>query len=104
MEAVDQLEKANKIASRILSGLSVSEDEFRYMAMFNLTAITQILWELNHQGRPETNPHTSLLAGVETRSQRLGESSLWKRGIRLLPLLGPLAGFLAGLGIGYLIP
>jgi hypothetical protein len=96
MNSSDQLEKANEIGRKILSGQTVAEAEYRYMVMFNLTAITQLLWELssqtNHGYASEKNIQAQ--SGVNLRS--------WTG--RFLRILVPLAGLLAGIGIGYLIP
>ncbi len=96
MNSSDQLEKANEIGRKILSGETVSEAEYRYMVMFNLTAITQLLWELSSQTKHD-----------EARERNIqGQSGMdpkdWTS--RFIQVLLPLAGFLAGLGIGYLIP
>jgi hypothetical protein len=96
MNSSDQLEKANEIGRKILSGETVSEAEYRYMVMFNLTAITQLLWELSSQTK-QSEAHERNIQGQSGMDQKDWTS-------RFIPVLVPLAGFLAGLGIGYLIP
>jgi len=68
--------------------------------MFNLTAMTQLLWELsnsqdsskNRLGAAETDPNS-----------QSGRRRLKSRSMSLVPLAA-LVAFLAGLGLGYLIP
>jgi hypothetical protein len=101
LETAVELDEANEIARRILTKQNVSQDEFRYAVMFNLTAMTQLLWELsNVQGGPSKNKPRTARAGSYAPN---GPSDTRKKVIRLVPLAA-LAAFLAGLGLGYMIP
>jgi len=57
LDPVAEFNEADEIARRILTRKTVSDDEFRYVVMFNLTAMTQLLWELsnNQLDRPKNN-------------------------------------------------
>jgi len=96
MSSSDQLEKANEIGRKILSGQAVSEAEYRYMVMFNLTAITQLLWEISNQTQRDPSLRKAKGAGPVAGSRG------WIG--RLFLLVPPLIGFMAGFGIGYLVP
>ena len=101
MDPVVELSQADEIARRILSRKSVSDEEFRYVVMFNLTAMTQLLWELsNNQLDRSKNTLGSDLVGSRSRG---GPSSVKNKAIRLAPLAA-IAAFLAGLGLGYILP
>jgi len=103
LDPVVELNEADKIARRILTKQSVSDDEFRYFVMFNLTAMTQLLWELSSaQGGPSKNEAPST-AGASYSQSGLGHGHLRSRVIKLVPFAA-LVAFLAGLGLGYMIP
>ncbi len=100
MDPVVQLSEANEIARKILTHQSVSDDEFRYVVMFNLTAITQLLWELSNT----QNTSGKKRGGTQTESHiQSGPGGLKNRIVRLAPIAA-LVAFLAGMGIGYLLP
>jgi hypothetical protein len=101
LDPVAEFNETDEIARRILARKSVSDEEFRYVVMFNLTAMTQLLWELsNHQlDRSKDNPGSDP-TGSGSRS---GLSRVKKRAIRLAPLAA-IAAFLAGLGLDYILP
>jgi hypothetical protein len=101
LDPVVELNEADGIVRKILSRQSVSEDEFRYAVMFNLTAMTQLLWELSNS-QNNTHGKKSGVAQTEPHSQSdLG--GLKNRLARLAPIAA-IAAFLAGMGIGYLLP
>jgi len=50
-----ELNEADEIARKILTRQSVSEEEFRYVLMFNLTAMPQMLWELSNSQHTSKN-------------------------------------------------
>jgi hypothetical protein len=99
---LDDPRKADEIANRILSGKDVSDAEYRYIVMFNLVAMTQILWELaeskKRSNRERKEPVTSQNPLLRTTG------GLRTFGMKLLPLLASLVAFFVGLGIGYVIP
>ena len=95
-----ELNEADGIARKILSRESVSEEEFRYAVMFNLTAMTQLLWELsNGQHASESGPG----AGGTGSNLQSRPRGLRVKFMSLAPLAA-LAAFLAGVGLGYLLP
>jgi hypothetical protein len=101
LDPVVEFDEADEIARRILTRQSVSDDEFRYVAIFNLTVMTQLLWELSSGQRDSSKKN---LGPTGTRS----ESPRVSRGVKakiigLIPLAA-VGAFLAGLGLGYLIP
>jgi hypothetical protein len=100
LDPILELNEADGIVRKILSRQSVSEDEFRYAVMFNLTAMTQLLWELSNT--QNANGKTGGAAQTEPLSQS-GLGSLKNRVARLAPIAA-IAAFLAGMGIGYLLP
>jgi hypothetical protein len=103
LDPIVELNQADEIARRILTKQSVSDDEFRYVVMFNLTAMTQLLWELSHaQGGQSKNEAPATLAGSYSRSG-LGQGHLRSKVTRLVPFAA-LVAFLAGIGLGYMIP
>jgi hypothetical protein len=100
LDPIVELNEADGIVRKILSRQSVSEDEFRYAVMFNLTAMTQLLWELSNtksvygkkHGAAEKEPHSqSGLGGLKNRVARSAP-------------IAAIAAFLAGKRIGYLLP
>jgi len=101
LDPVAEFNEADEIARRILTRKTVSDDEFRYVVMFNLTAMTQLLWELsnNQLDRPKNN-----LGPNRTVSESQGGAGKIKdKVIKLVPIAA-IAAFLAGLGLGYVIP
>jgi hypothetical protein len=101
LDPVVELNQADEISRRILARKSVSDEEFRYVVMFNLTAMTQLLWELSNSqlDRSKANPGSDL-----TRpGSASGLSRVKNKAIRLAPLAA-VAAFLAGLGLGYILP
>lgn len=69
--------------------------------MFNLTAMTQLLWELSNT---QLDWSKNNLGPRRIRSgSRSYFGSVKNRAIKLAPLAA-IAAFLAGLGLGYLIP
>jgi len=101
LDPVVELNQADEIAKKILTRQSVSDEEFRYVVMFNLTAMTQVLWELsNSQVHLSTKSPETDLAGPGSQS---GLSRVKNKAIRLAPLAA-VAAFLAGLGLGYILP
>lgn len=102
LHLLDQPGKADEITRRILSGQDVSDAEYRYIVMFNLTAMTQILWELTSP-KNQSNVGKKGPASDENLSFK-NSDGLRSLGRKLLPLLASLVTFLAGMGIGYLIP
>jgi len=101
LDPVVELNQADEIAKKILTRQSVSDEEFRYVVMFNLTAMTQLLWELsNSQVHRSTKSPESDVAGPGSQS---GLSHVKNKAIRLAPLAA-VAAFLAGLGLGYILP
>src|SRR2546422_11727721 len=101
LDHVVELNEADEIARRILTKQSVSDDEFRYAVMFNLTAMTQLLWELSDdRGVPSKKEAPAIMVGSYSRS---GLGHLKSRAIKLVPVAA-LVAFLAGVGLGYLIP
>jgi hypothetical protein len=101
LDPVEEFNEADEIARRILTRNSVSDDEFRYAVMFNLTAMTQLLWEISNSqlDRSKNNPRSDL-----TRpGSASGLSRVKNKAIRLAPLAA-IAAFLAGLGLGYILP
>ena len=101
LDPIVELNEADEIARRILTRQSVSDVEFRYAVMFNLTAMTQLLWELsnNQIDRSKNNPRPTRTGSQFER----GPGRITDKIIRLVPLAA-IAAFLAGLGLGYLIP
>ena len=101
LDPVVELNEADEIARRILTRQNVSDTEFRYAVMFNLTAMTQILWELSNaqQDPSKSNLAPTLSGSVSQRGTRRVKDKL----VGLVPLAA-IAAFLAGLGLGYLIP
>jgi hypothetical protein len=102
LRLLDDPGKADEITRRILSGLDVSDAEYRYIVMFNLTAMTQILWELTGP-RKQSNVGRKGPA-VDEKLLLKNTGGLRSLGRKILPLLASLMTFLAGMGIGYLIP
>jgi hypothetical protein len=101
LDPVVELSEADEITRRILAKQSVSEDEFRYVVMFNLTAMTQLLWELsNSKTDPPNKRIKTTLAGSHSMN---GPGEVRKKVTRIVPFAA-LVAFLAGLGLGYLIP
>jgi hypothetical protein len=101
LDPVVELNEADEIARRILSKQSVSDEEFRYVVMFNLTAMTQLLWELSNT---QADTSQNKLRAARTSSDSIiGRSSLKNRVLRLAPLAA-IAAFLAGVGLGYVLP
>ena len=101
MDPVAGFNEADEISRRILARQSVSNDEFRYVVMFNLTAMTQLLWELsNSQLDHSKNDLGPTRSGSGSQG---GASRVKDRVMRLVPIAA-IAAFLAGLGLGYLIP
>ena len=96
-----ELNQADEMARRILSRKSVSDEEFRYVVMFNLTAMTQLLWELsnNQLDRSKNN----LKPDPAESGSRSGLGRVKNKAIRLAPLAA-IAAFVAGLGLGYILP
>jgi len=100
MDPAAELNEANEIARKILTHQSVSQDEFRYVMMFNLTAMTQLLWEFSNM--QNTSGKNRGAAQTESRPQKV-PGGLKNRVVRLAPIAAMIA-FLAGMGIGYLLP
>jgi hypothetical protein len=100
MDPAVELNQADEIAGRILTRQSVSENEFRYAVMFNLTAMTQLLWELSNTQRDRSRND---LGPSRTRPASQRGITVKNRAVRLAPVAA-IAAFLAGLGLGYLIP
>jgi hypothetical protein len=100
LDPVVELNEADGIVRKILSRQSVSEDEFRYVVMFNLTAMTQLLWELSN-----TQDAYGKKRGTAEKEPRYqsGPMGFKNRAARLAPVAA-IAAFLAGMGIGYLLP
>jgi len=96
-----EFNEADEIARRILTRQSVSDDEFRYVVMFNLTAMTQLLWELSSSQRDSSKKN---LRPTGTRSENPRVSRGVKAKVIGLIPLAAVSAFLAGLGLGYLIP
>src|SRR5260370_20167371 len=101
LDPVVEFSEADEIARRILSRQSVSDDEFRYVVMFNLTAMTQLLWEFSNDQRDSSKKN---LGPTGTRSEIPRDSRGVKAKVIGLVPLAATAAFLAGLGLGYLIP
>jgi hypothetical protein len=101
LDPVVELNEADEIARRILSKQSVSDEEFRYVVMFNLTAMTQLLWELSNT-QADTSQNKLRTARTSSDSTS-GRSGLKNRVLRLAPLAA-IAAFLAGVGLGYVLP
>ena len=101
MEPVVNLEDADEIVRKILSKQPVSEEEFRYSVLFNLTAMTQLLWELSNN---KTSSSKSV-GRVEVRASDLEplQARTRSRVARLAPVAA-LVAFLAGVGLGYILP
>jgi len=101
LDPVAEFNEADEIARRILTRKSFSDDEFRYAVMFNLTAMTQMLWELSDdRGGPSKKEAPATMVRSYSRS---GLGHLKSRAIKLVPVAA-LVAFLAGVGLGYLIP
>lgn len=101
LDPVVELNEADEIARRILTRQNVSDTEFRYAVMFNLTAMTQLLWELSNA---QQDPSKGNLAPTLSRSASpRGARRVKDKLVGLVPLAA-IAAFLAGLGLGYLIP
>jgi hypothetical protein len=101
LEPVVELHEADEIARKILTKQNVSENEFRYVVMFNLAAMTQLLWEFsNALGSSSKNRPRTSQAGSYSPT-RAGD--IRNRIMKLAPVAA-LVAFLAGLGLGYLIP
>ncbi len=101
MDPVLELDEAGEIARRILNRQNVSDDEFRWVVMFNLTAMTQLVWELSNTQLDHSKNNLGL---TRIRSgSRSYLSTVKSKAIRLAPLAA-VGAFLAGLGLGYLIP
>ena len=101
MDPVAKFNEADEIARKILAKQSVSEDEFRYVVMFNLTAMTQLLWELSNS---QLDQSKSSLRPTRTRSGLQSSLSGVKNKVERIAPIAAIAAFLAGLGLGYLIP
>ncbi len=69
--------------------------------MFNLTAMTQLLWEFSNDQRDSSKKNLGL-TGTRSEIPRVSRGVKAKV-IGLVPLAAT-AAFLAGLGLGYLIP
>jgi hypothetical protein len=100
LDPVVELNEADEIARRTLSKQSVTEEEFRYVLMFNLAAMTQLLWELSNN-QALLSKHKAGLA--VTGPYSWGSRGVRNKAMKLVPLAA-IAAFLAGLGLGYLIP
>jgi hypothetical protein len=101
LDPVADLNQADEIARRILTGKSVSDEEFRYAVMFNLTAMTQLLWEISnnqHDRSKNSLGPTRRGSGFQGGTRRVKDKI-----IKLVPLAA-IAAFLAGLGLGYILP
>ena len=101
MEPVIELGVENEIARKILAKERVSDEEFRYAVLFNLTAMTQLLWELSNNR--ESAPKRMGRVDPPETSAGDGQAGLRGRARRLVPLAAIVA-FLVGLGLGFLIP
>jgi hypothetical protein len=101
LDPVVELNEADEIARRILARQSVSDVEFRYAVMFNLTAMTQLLWELSNN---RIDPSKKNPGPARTGSRFQGDPRRVKDKIMRLVPLAAIAAFIAGLGLGYLIP
>jgi hypothetical protein len=97
MDPVVEVNEADEIARKILTHQKVSDDEFRYVVMFNLTAMTQLLWELSNASKNNLGK-TELRTGAGT-----GGGKFKRKMVKLTPLAA-LVAFLAGVGLGYLLP
>lgn len=94
------LQRANEITRKFLAGQYISDDDYKFSVMLNLAAMTQLLWELSPEERSTAEKavmNSEVFSGLES----LRGSGRWRK--RLLRLVVPIA-FLAGLGMGYLIP
>ena len=100
MDPVVQLGEAEEITRRILTKQSVTEEEFRYVLAFNLTAMTQILWELANN--PGNAKNTLEKLGAELASGNVIGNT--KRRIAKFVSAAAIAAFLAGVGLGYILP
>ncbi len=69
--------------------------------MFNLTAMTQLLWELSNSQLDRSK--NNLVPTRRGSGSQGGASRVKDLLMRLVPLAA-IAAFLAGLGLGYLIP
>lgn len=101
LDSVVQLGEANEITRKILNRQPVTDEEFRYVLMFNLTAMTQILWELSGFDPERAR---SILGEMRSRSGSGSGLGSVKGKIAKLVSLTALAAFLAGLGLGYILP
>jgi hypothetical protein len=101
MDPVVEVNEADQIARKILTHQKVSDDEFRYVVMFNLTAMTQLLWELSNTS---VNASKNNLGKTELGTgSGMGGESFRHKIVKLTPLAA-LVAFLAGVGLGYLLP
>ena len=99
MEPIVNIEDADEIVSKILSKQPVSEEEFRYSVLFNLTAMTQLLWELTNKTSSSKN-----VGPVEVESDlEPARTRIKSKALRLVPVAA-LVAFLAGVGLGYVLP
>lgn len=94
------LQKANEITRKFLAGEYISDDDYKFSVMLNLAAMTQILWELSPEER-RTAEKVVMNSEVFSGMEGPRGPGRWRK--RLLRLLVPIA-FLAGVGMGYLIP
>ena len=44
---LEELKKADEITAKVLDGSPVTTEEYRYIVLFNLRALTQIMWEIS---------------------------------------------------------
>lgn len=100
MDPVAEFGDANEIARRILSKQRVSDEEFRYAVMFNLTAMTQLLWELSNS---EGSSRGGKRLGHDESDTAKVQTSVKSTALKLAPIAAIVA-FLAGLGLGVLMP
>jgi hypothetical protein len=101
MDPVVEVNEADEIARKILTHQKASDDEFRYVVMFNLTAMTQLLWELSNTN-VDASKNNLGKTGLGPGSG-IGRGNLKRKVIKLTPL-AMLVVFLAGVGLGYLLP
>jgi hypothetical protein len=101
MDPVVEVNEADEVARKILTHQGVSDDEFRYVVMFNLTAMTQLLWELSNTNVDASK--NSLGKTGRGPGSGIDERKLKRTVIKLAPFAA-LVAFLAGVGLGYLLP